>query len=324
MLIDWSNPNLQWVLVATSLLGIATGTLGSFAFLRGRSLMGDALAHAALPGVCLAYLLGELGRAWGHYEGSSKALWLLLLGASATAFIASRAVAAITRHTRLKEDAAQAITLTTFFGVGIVLLTFIQHSNSGSQSGLDKFLFGQTAALVRSDVNIMVGIAVVLCFVAALLYKEFKLLCFDAEFGMGLGFSMHRLDSILMVLIVAAVVAGLQAVGVVLISALLITPPAAARFWTDKLGVMVVLAAIIGALSGFTGSILSALPGSQGLPTGPMIVMAVTFMFFVSLIFAPQRGALPRWIRERRNRNYAQSDAARKAALSEGATRTAA
>lgn len=320
MLIDWSNPNLQWVLIATSLLGIATGTLGSFAFLRGRSLMGDALAHAALSGVCLAFLAGELANALGHYQGSSKALWLLLLGASATAYIASRAVAAITRHTRLKEDAAQAITLTTFFGVGIVLLTYIQHSGSGAQSGLDKFLFGQTAALVRSDVNIMIGIAVVLCFMAALLYKEFKLLCFDPEFGTGLGFSMQKLDSMLMVLIVAAVVAGLQAVGVVLISALLITPPAAARFWTDKLGFMVVLAAIFGALSGFLGSVLSATPQSQGLPTGPMIVMAVTFVFFISLVFAPQRGALPRWLRERRNRAYASSDMAREDALLEGAS----
>ncbi len=320
-MLDWSNPNLQWVLVATSLLGVATGTLGSFAFLRGRSLMGDALAHAALPGVCLAFLIGELANSLGHYEGSSKALWLLLLGASATSFIAARAVSAITRHTRLKEDAAQAITLTTFFGVGIVLLTTIQHSGSGAQSGLDKFLFGQTAALVRSDVNIMIGIAAVLCLVAALLYKEFKLLCFDPEFGTGLGFSMHRLDSILMILIVAAVVAGLQAVGVVLISALLITPPAAARFWTDKLGFMVVLAAIFGALSGFLGSVFSALPGAQGLPTGPMIVMAVTLMFFVSLVFAPQRGALPRWLRERHNRAYAQSDEARKKSLAEGATR---
>ena len=318
-MLDWSNPNLQWVLVATSLLGVATGTLGSFAFLRGRSLMGDALAHAALPGVCLAFLIGELANSLGHYQGSSKALWLLLLGASATSFIAARAVAAITRHTRLKEDAAQAITLTTFFGVGIVLLTTIQHSGSGAQSGLDKFLFGQTAALVRSDVNIMIGIAVVLCFVAVLLYKEFKLLCFDPEFGTGLGFSMHRLDSVLMILIVAAVVAGLQAVGVVLISALLITPPAAARFWTDKLGFMVVLAAIFGALSGFLGSVFSALPGAQGLPTGPMIVMAVTLMFFVSLVFAPQRGALPRWLRERHNRAYAQSDEARKESLAEGA-----
>lgn len=319
MLIDWSNPNLQWVLIATSLLGIATGTLGSFAFLRGRSLMGDALAHAALPGVCLAFMMGELANALGHYKGSSKALWLLLLGASATAYLASRAVAAITRHTRLKEDAAQAITLTTFFGTGIVLLTYIQHSGSGAQSGLDKFLFGQTAALVRSDVDIMIGIAVVLTCMAGLLYKEFKLLCFDPEFGAGLGFSMQKLDSILMILIVAAVVAGLQAVGVVLISALLITPPAAARFWTDKLGFMIVLSAFFGALSGFLGSVFSALPGAQGLPTGPMIVMAVTLMFFISLIFAPQRGALSRWIRERRNRAYASSDAARKEALLEGA-----
>lgn len=317
MMLDWSNPNLRWVLIATALLGIAAGTLGAFALLRGRSLMGDALAHATLPGVCLAFLIGEAARAMGAYSGSSKSLLLLLLGASVTAYIASFCVASITRHTRLKEDAAQAIALTTFFGVGIVLLTLIQHSGSGAQSGLDKFLFGQTAALVSSDVKLMGTIAVVLCFMAGLLYKEFKLLCFDAEFGAGLGFSMQRLDSLLMMLIVAAVVADLQAVGVVLISALLITPPAAARFWTDKLGVMIVISALIGGISGVLGSGLSALPSAQGLPTGPLIVMVATAAFGVSLLIAPNRGMLPRWIRDRRNRAYAQSEEARQKTLLE-------
>jgi len=270
--------------------------------------MGDALAHAALPGVCIAFLFAEWGRARGFFNVGSKNLWLLLLGASATGLMAAGCVSTIARHTKLKEDAAQAIVLTVFFGAGVVFLTQIQHSGAGSQSGLDKFLFGQTASLVLGDVQTMAVVAIVLCLLSFALFKELKLLCFDREFAMGIGLPMARLDALLMVMIVAAVVIGLQAVGVVLISALLITPPAAARFWTDRLNVMVVLSALIGGASGLFGTILSALPGAQGLPTGPTIVLAATALFFVSFVFAPSRGALARVLRQRSNRALLKND----------------
>lgn len=299
---NWLDPNLRWVFMATLLLGVAAGTLGCFAFLRGRSLMGDVLAHSALPGVCIAFLFGEVLRSRGWLNIDSKNLWLLLAGASLTAMLAANCVAAITRHVRLKEDAAQAIALTIFFGCGVVMLSHIQHSGAGSQSGLDKFLFGQTASLVASDVRTMAGVAAVLCVLAFLLFKELKLLCFDAEFGAGLGMPMRVLDTVLLLMIVAAVVIGLQAVGVVLISALLITPAAAARFWTDKLTVMVLLSAVIGGCSGMLGTVLSSHEKAQGLPTGPMIVLAATTLFVISVLFAPRRGVLAKVWRARSNR----------------------
>ncbi len=290
--LDWTDPTLRWVLMGSVLLGVAAAVLGCFAFLRGRSLMGDALAHAALPGVCVAFGFAEWGRGLGLFDVGSKNLWLLLIGASLSGMLAAWCISVIARHSRIKEDAAQAIVLSVFFGTGILLLTRIQHGSSGSQSGLDKFLFGQAASLVGSDVQTMAGMAVVLCILTFVLYKELKLLCFDQAFGRGLGLPMAFLDGVLLVMIVGAVVIGLQAVGVVLISAMLIIPPAAARFWTEKLHRMIPLAALLGGFSGGLGALLSAL--APRMPTGPLIVLAATTMFTISLLFAPQRGALAR------------------------------
>ncbi|HEX8833887.1 MAG TPA: iron chelate uptake ABC transporter family permease subunit, partial [Abditibacteriaceae bacterium] len=193
---------------------------------------------------------------------------------------------------RVKEDAALGIVLSVFFGAGIVMLTQIQRSGSGNQSGLDKFLFGQAASMVGNDVRLIAGVALLLCLLSAALYKEFKILCFDSDFGRGLGLPVHILDAVLMAMIVAAVVIGLQAVGVVLMAAMLITPPAAARFWTEKLHGMVTLSALFGGLSGALGTLLSTV--APRMPTGPLIVLAATGIFVFSLLFAPRRGVVAR------------------------------
>jgi manganese/zinc/iron transport system permease protein len=278
------DPNTQWVLAGCMLLGICSGVLGCFAFLRGRSLIGDALAHAALPGVCLVYLLT-----------GSKSIGLFLVGAGAAGLLATYCISAISRHTRIKQDTALALTLSVFFGVGIVLLTFIQHSDSGNQSGLDKFLFGQAASLVGSDVTTMIVVAALLIAVTALLFKELKLLSFDPGFGRGLGFPMGVLDGILMLMLLMAVVIGLQAVGVVLMAAMLIAPAVTARYWTDRLAVMVVLSGCFGALSGALGTMFST--QLENLPTGPTIVLSATCFFLFSLLFAPRRGLFSRLLR---------------------------
>ncbi|OAJ73579.1 manganese ABC transporter permease [Brevibacillus sp. SKDU10] len=284
------DPNTQWVLAGCILLGISSGVLGCFAFLRGRSLMGDALAHAALPGVCLVFLLT-----------GSKSVGLFLLGAGLSGLVATYFISMISRHSRIKEDTALALILSVFFGIGIVLLTYIQHSSSGNQSGLDKFLFGQAASLVGNDVNTMVVVGAILILLTSLLFKEFKLLSFDAGFGRGLGLPMGMLDGLLMVMLLMSVVIGLQAVGVVLMAAMLITPAVTARYWTNKLGSMVILSGVFGALSGAFGTLLST--QVQNLPTGPIIVLGATALFLFSLIFSPSRGVLFKLIRFLRLRN---------------------
>lgn len=282
-MLDWmallQDPNTRWILWGSMLLGLCSGVIGSFAYLRKQSLMGDALSHAALPGVCLAFML----------TGTKSTLWFVV-GALISGLIATWSIGLITRHSKVKQDAALGIILSVFFGFGIVLLTQIQHSASGNQSGLDKFLFGQAASMVMSDVYTMVGICALLIILCTLFFKELKLVCFDPGFAKGLGYPVGLLDQFIMAMIAVAVVVGIQAVGVVLMAAMLITPAVAARYWTEKLSTMVILSGIFGALSGILGTMLSTLGNS--LPTGPLSVLAATVLFLVSVIVGPKRGLL--------------------------------
>jgi manganese/zinc/iron transport system permease protein len=278
---------LRNVLLGATLLGVVGGVLGCFALLRRQSLLGDALAHAALPGVCVAYLLTR-----------SKSPLPLFLGALVAGLVGALLILAIVRLSRIKEDSAIGIVLSVFFGAGIVLLTYIQKLPFGNQSGLDKFLFGQAATLMPRDVQAMAllgGSALVL---AVVFYKELKLLTFDREFGASVGFPMRRLEVLLTVLLVMVVVVGLQTVGVVLVVAALITPAAAARQWTERLSVMLLLAAVVGGGSGAIGALVSA--SLPRLPTGPVIVLCSSTLLVLSLLFAPQRGMLWALLAERR------------------------
>ncbi|MFC5647585.1 metal ABC transporter permease [Paenibacillus solisilvae] len=280
---DWltvfQDPNVQWILIGCMLLGVSSGVIGSFAYLRKQSLMGDALSHAALPGVCIAFMLS-----------GSKSIVFFLIGAAAAGIVTTFGIGFITRNTRIKQDTALAIVLSTFFGLGIVLLTQIQHSGNGNQSGLDKFLFGQAATMMKVDVLIMVIFSIVLIGICTILFKEFKLLSFDPGFARGIGYPVAFLDQLIMFLIVVAVVVGIQAVGVVLMASLLITPAVTARYWTEKLGLMVVFSGVIGAFSGLAGTFISA--NGNNLPTGPLIMLVATSMFVFSVIAAPRRGIL--------------------------------
>jgi manganese/zinc/iron transport system permease protein len=276
------DPNTQWILIGSMLLGLSSGVIGCFAYLRKQSLMGDALAHAALPGVCIAFMLT-----------GTKSIFFFLIGAIVAGIIATALIGFITRNTRIKQDSSLGIILTVFFGVGIVLLTQIQHSNSGNQSGLDKFLFGHAASMIQTDVYTIAGISAFLVVISFLFFKEFKLLSFDSGFAKGIGLPTALLDQFIMLLIVTAVVVGIQAVGVVLMAAMLITPAVAARYWTEKLHVMIIVAGIFGALSGFVGTIVSTM--ANNLPTGPLIVLSATVLFVTSVVFAPRRGVIARY-----------------------------
>lgn len=288
----WSNlismlqdANTQWVLFGTLLLGLASGVLGSFAFLRKQSLIGDAMAHAALPGVCIAFL----------FYGD-KSMPLFLIGAAISGLAATYCIQAIVKYSRIKEDTSIGLVLSVFFGIGIVLLTRISQSKSGNKSGLDDFIFGQAASLVGTDVKVISSVAFLLLIITALLFKELKLLTFDPQFGHGIGLPTKTLNTLLMSLIVGAVVIGIQAVGVVLMAAMLITPAISARYWIERLDRMVLIAGIIGAASGILGTLISTI--AHGLATGPLIVLAATIIFILSMLFAPRRGLFMKGIRQ--------------------------
>ncbi|WP_096152852.1 MULTISPECIES: metal ABC transporter permease [Bacillus] len=277
------DPNVQWVLIGTVLLGVASGVLGSFALLRKQSLLGDAMAHAALPGICIAFII----------YGAKSMSWFLI-GAAISGLIGTYCIQAIIKHSRIKEDTAIGLVLSVFFGIGIVLLTYIQQNLRGNQAGLDSFIFGQAASIVGNDVIIITSIATILIFVTYILFKELKLITFDPQFAQGIGLPVKWLNGLLMTLIVAAVVIGLQAVGVVLMAAMLITPAIAARYWTERLDHMVIFAGLIGGLSGVIGTLLSTI--TRGMPTGPLIIVAATIVFIFSLIFGFKKGLLIKFI----------------------------
>ncbi len=281
----FTDYTLRTVALGSAVLGVVSGTLGAFAVLRQQSLLGDAISHAALPGIAIAFLLT-----------GSKITLALILGAAAAGWLATAAVSVIDGSTRIKYDTALGLVLAVFFGLGLVLLTIIQRVPSGNQAGLDAFLFGQAASLVMRDVWVMttIGLAALVC--VLVLWKEFKLLAFDPEFGRTLGLPMRGVDLTLTTLIVLAIVIGLQTVGVVLMSAMVIAPAAAARQWTDRLGMMVVLSALLGAASGVGGAVLSA--SIPNLPTGPTIVLLIGGIVLVSFLFAPNRGLVWRTWRE--------------------------
>jgi len=285
----FTNYTLRTITLGTAVLGAICGMLGSFAVLRKQSLLGDAISHAALPGIALAFIITGV-----------KDPNLILIGALISGLIGTFWIKSIVKRTRLKSDTALGLILSLFFGFGMLLLTFIQKMPNANQAGLDKYLFGQAATLVEKDVWVMAGVTGISLLVLLLFWKELKLLLFDEDYTKTLGFNTRFLDILITSFIVLAIVLGLQTVGVVLMSAMLLAPAAAARQWTNSLSVMILLASIFGAFSGVFGTAISA--SQNNLSTGPVIVLVAAAFVLISFIFSPSRGLLFREIRFRRNR----------------------
>ena len=284
--------NTRVVFAGVTVLGAASGLVGTFLLLRKRSLLSDTVSHCTLPGIAIAFLIAE---ATGV---SGRSLPLLLLGAATTGVLGMGAVATIRAKSRIKDDAALAIVLSVFFGLGIALMVIIQQLPTGNAAGLSHFIYGKAASMTAGDAQLILFASLTVALVCAALFKEFKLLCFDTNFARTQGWPTVALDLALMGLVVAVTVIGLQAVGLLLVVALLIIPAAAARFWSHRLGVTVLLATLIGAASGLVGVAASAL--FPKLPAGAVIVLAAVFCFVVSFFFGARRGLLVRWLEHRR------------------------
>ena len=284
--------NAALVAVGAALLGIAAGTSGTFLVLRKRALVSDAIAHATLPGIGLAFIcMTALG-------GDGRNLAGLMLGSALTAAAGLLLVAWISRATRLSEDAAIGAVLSVFFGFGIVLLTLIQTMSSGRQAGLDGLLLGSTAGMLFQDgIIIAIGGALAVGAVFAL-RRPMTLVAFDADFAKASGWNVGHVDLAIMGLVLGVTVIGLKIVGLILIVAMLIIPAVAARFWTERTEHVVLGAGLFGGLSGYVGAALSA--SAPALPTGPVIVLVCAFLFVLSLLFAPIRGVLASLLRHRR------------------------
>jgi manganese/zinc/iron transport system permease protein len=278
---SFSDPNVRMVAIGSVLLTSTAAMVGCFTFLRKKALVGDAVAHSVLPGVCLAFLFSGV-----------KDPVLIVIGAFISGWVSLLFMDLITSKTRIKEDAAIALILSVFFGFGILLLTFIQKSGSASQSGLDQFLFGKAAALIGTDLLVFGIVSFVLLVIVFLFYKELSLVSFNADFARTIGLPVRLIEWILTSITVLAVVTGIQAVGVVLMAAMLITPPAAARYWTNSLSKLLFLSAFFGGISGLAGAFISYT--APAMPTGPWIVVVISTIAFASFFFAPQKGIFPR------------------------------
>lgn len=284
--------NATLVAIGATLLGVAAGATGTFLFLRKRALVSDAVSHATLPGVGLAFLIMvALG-------GDGRSLPGLLAGSAFSAFAGLLCLGWLTRRTRLAEDAAIGAVLSVFFGFGIVLVTVIQTLGAGRQAGLESFLLGSTAGMLWNDAVVIAAGGALSLALILLLRRPMTLVAFDPEYAAAQGVNVARVDLAMMGLVMGVTVVGLKIVGLILIVALLIIPPVAARFWTDRSGHVVALAGLFGGLSGYVGAALSA--SAPNLPTGPIIVVVAFALFAGSLLLAPGRGVLAALIRHLR------------------------
>jgi manganese/zinc/iron transport system permease protein len=292
--------NAASVVAGTTLLGIAAGVVGTFALLRKRALMSDALSHATLPGIGVAFIVAAALGAGG------RSLPVLILGAALSGVAGVLFAQFIVSHSRLRQDVAIGVVLSVFFGLGVVLLSYIQTMDTGAAGGLHHFMLGQTAALKRSDAMLMGGVALFALVATGLLFKEFRVVCFDENFARAQDWPVARIDLLMMALVVVVTVVGLQAVGLLLIVAFVIIPPTAARFWTERLGAMTVLGAGFGGISGYLGASASAL--LPDLPTGGVIVLVAGAIFLISMFLAPRRGVLADIARRMRMRHAMARD----------------
>lgn len=280
----------QMVLLGTALLGLASGIAGTFAVLRKESLIGDGLSHAALPGVVIAFLLTGI-----------KDIEVLILGASLSSITAAWLITITVENSKIKFDGALATILSAFFGLGMVLLTYVQSLNDAGQAGLSKFIFGQAATILARDVYITSAAALIIIVLTALFWKELKLISFDVEYAKTLQIPVTFTLILYRSLLIMTIIIGIQSVGAILISSLLIAPAVGARQWTNKLGTMCILAGFFGMISAIGGTIWST--SIPKLPTGPAIIVILSILVLLSLIFAPNRGMLWQFRKNRQSKH---------------------
>ena len=288
----------QMVLLGTALLGLASGIAGTFAVLRKESLIGDGLSHAALPGVVIAFLLTGI-----------KDIEVLIAGAALSSITAAWLITITVENSKIKFDGALATILSAFFGLGMVLLTYLQGLNNAGQAGLSKFIFGQAATILARDVYITSAAALIIIILTALFWKELKLISFDVEYAKTLQIPVTFTLILYRSLLIMTIIIGIQSVGAILISSLLIAPAVGARQWTNKLGTMCILAGFFGMVSAIGGTIWSTTV--QKLPTGPAIIVILSAIVLLSLIFAPNRGILWQYRKNKQSKQALLSETAR-------------
>jgi len=287
--ISFKDPNVFYVVFGMLCICVGSSLIGTFAYLRKRSLIGDAVAHSLLPGICLGFILA-----------GEKNMLFLFIGAFLTGWLSTFLVDYIVNHSKIKQDAAIGIVLSTFFAFGIVLLTFIQKGGYTDQGGLNSFLFGQAAAINKDELLLFAVITGIIILAIVLFYRQFVTVSFNIDYAKSIGLPVKTIEFLMTSLTVLSIAAGIQALGVVLMSALIVTPAAAARFWTHQLRKMLVISVLFSVASGFVGAYVSY--SNSGVPTGPWVVMILSVITLLSFLFSTRRGILSRYLKNRKNK----------------------
>lgn len=278
-----------YVILGSAIFGSLSGIMSIYTVFRGRSLLGDVISHSSLPGVVLAFLIIQ-----------SKNISWLLLGAIISSIFGLWLIHQIIQYKKIKLDAAFAVILSVFFGLGILLINYSQKIPHLDQAGIQIFLFGQASSLIKSDILLIAFIAVIIIFLIIFFWKELKLLSFDSEYMTILKFPVRWISLLLDLLIIIAIVIGLKTVGVILMAAMVIAPAAAARQWASSFSLLAILSLLFGLLAGALGAWISSL--WERTPTGPIIIIILTIMVFFSICFAPNKGILEKWFRYRKRK----------------------
>lgn len=291
---SFQNSSINNVLVGTILLGFTCGIVGVLVVLSKKALIVDAVSHSILPGICVGFML----------SGVKNPVYLILGGITAGA-IAVYLVDWITNHSRIKKDASIAITLAYMFSIGVILLSVIQDSGNSNQSGLSDFLFGKAATILRQDLYVFGALSLVVLTVVPIFYNHFKISLFDSNFAHTIGLNKRLMQVLISSLIIISTAIGIQTVGIVLMSALIITPASSSFFWTNNFKKAILLSGIFAVISSIVGVFISYL--SPSMPTGPWIIVALSSIALFSAFFS-KKGIITKKIKARRNNKKMISD----------------
>ncbi|AGL90191.1 metal ABC transporter permease [Candidatus Phytoplasma australiense] len=272
------------IFLGVVLLGFAAGILGNFVILKQKALLGDFISHTVLPGIALAYLFFR-----------KTDIWVIWIGSFGASIISLFLMEIIKRYSKIKLDTVLSLVLSSFFGLGNVLLAYAQKGNEDSSIAvLEKFVLGQAALMEQKDVIFIALGSLIVLIVVFLLWKELKLFVFDEIFAQSIGFNNVLITCIFNALLIGVIVISLKITGIILTSAFFIMPSIISRQISDKLSVNVILSSVIMVFSGFVGIVVSTL--NDNVPTGPTIIIVTGIVLFLVLLLAPKYGFISRKI----------------------------
>lgn len=292
--ISFKDPGVLTILLGALAVSFSSAIIGTFTFLRKKALVGDAVSHSVLPGICFAFILS-----------GEKDPILLILGAFLSGWLSVFFIDFIVSRSKIKADSAISITLSLFFAFGAVLLSYIQNSNNPNQSGINHYLFGKAAAITDDDLMVFVLVLLIVLIMVGLFFKKFVTVCFNEDHAKSIGWNVKWIDFIMSSLTVLIIASGIQTVGVVLMAALLITPPGAAGFWTYNIKKMIGWSLIFTTLSTILGTYVSYV--RPNMPTGPWIIFFLSLIAIFSVLFSP-KGILRKTFVNRRNREKIRNE----------------